>query len=763
MKDKTKKTLLIVIAILLCLALIGEGIIIFFIARDKKSAKEASESTVSEDKDKDKEDDSVTEKDDKKDEEASLQDVIAYVRKSFIDGEDEYKADETLVPSVPSYTVSDDLSNISNTDMYTWVLQNSDLRDKLIENGFVVYASSASDEFFDVYESNRYSYLPNFITVDSLMHTYHLYFQYLLKNTEKDYLYNELKGVTLSMYDASKEELDALNGTDWENAAKRNCAYFYIAGKLLGEDLELPSSDMQDTVDKEISLINAAEGIEVSPLMGLNEDYSQYKVRGYYEGDELLEMYFKAMMWYGRMSFTSDDEDMNRSALLMNVALNESALSDWEDIYSVTSFFAGASDDCTYYEYMAAIDASYENIGLSNISDVSGDDDSFNKYLSYVSKMEAPRINSIPVSDDEENVIVSYRFMGQRFSVDETIFTNLTYRNVEEASDGSRRTLPSSLDVCAALGSEEALQILKNDTDVTKYSDYEPKLKEMAEEFDNDDESIWDASLYAGWLNTLRPLLEEKGEGYPSYMQSENWTKKDLETFLGSYTELKHDTVLYSKQLIAEMGDGEVDVLDDRGYVDPEPLVYARFANLSSKTKKGLSERNMLSDSASEDLDRLTEMASILLTISEKELKNESLSDDEYEFIRCYGGDLEHFWYECQKGDTESLSYSYQAPCPVVCDIATDPNGEVLEVATGLAESILVVCPVEGELKICSGSVYSFYEFTVPISERMTDSDWKKRLGIEYDEETGYSRDENLTHVSWAEDYRAYFNYEDWE
>lgn len=49
--------------------------------------------------------------------------------------------------------------------------------------------------------------------------------------------------------------------------------------------------------------------------------------------------------------------------------------------------------------------------------------------------------------------------------------------------------------------------------------------------------------------------------------------KKNLESFLGSYTELKHDTVLYSKQMLAEMGGG-MEEMDDRGYVEPEPEIF---------------------------------------------------------------------------------------------------------------------------------------------------------------------------------------------
>ena len=39
--------------------------------------------------------------------------------------------------------------------------------------------------FYEVYEQNRYEQIPNFVTVDLMMHTYHLYFSRLMKQTEK--------------------------------------------------------------------------------------------------------------------------------------------------------------------------------------------------------------------------------------------------------------------------------------------------------------------------------------------------------------------------------------------------------------------------------------------------------------------------------------------------------------------------------------------------------------------------------------------------
>ena len=59
-------------------------------------------------------------------------------------------------------------------------------------------------------------------------------------------------------------------------------------------------------------------------------DYSQFKPRGYYEGDETLETYFRAMMWYGQINFTQKKEDMNRTALLITLALHDTASDSWE-------------------------------------------------------------------------------------------------------------------------------------------------------------------------------------------------------------------------------------------------------------------------------------------------------------------------------------------------------------------------------------------------------------------------------------------------
>ena len=330
-------------------------------------------------------------------------------------------------------------------------------------------------------------------------------------------------------------------------------------------------------------------------------------------------------------------------------------------------------------------------------------------------------------------------FLGQRFTIDASVFQRLMYREVGDKETSCEdfdpqktgclsgaRCLPSALDLTAAMGSNEAYNILQSQGE-TDYACYAENMDKMKTYISGLDQSVWTQNLYWGWLYSLRPLTEAKSEGYPSFMTNAAWQRKGLNTYLGSWTELKRDTILYAKQAYAEMGGG-ADEVDDRGYVEPEPYVYARLASLIKMTKTGLEGRELLDDDAKESFDNLEELAVRLKTISEKELNGTTLTDEEYEFIRTYGGNIEHIWYQVFKSADGSATLDNNSNSPVVADVATDPNGSALEEATGYVSEIYAVVPIDGKLRIAKGAVYSYYEFVQPISDRLTDEAWKEML-----------------------------------
>ena len=142
--------------------------------------------------------------------------------------------------------------------------------------------------------------------------------------------------------------------------------------------------------------------------------------------------------------------------------------------------------------------------------------------------------------------------------------------------------------------------------------------------------------------------------------------------------------------------------------------------------------------------------------ISRKELQNERLSDEEYDLIREYGGTLEHFWIEAVKDrtDAEYLD-AREIPASLVTDIATDPNGTVLQAANGRPAQIYVIVPVDGALRIASGVVYNFYQFRQPLSARLTDTEWRQRIGVWMSEEGTYNWKAVVEKPWWTASYRV--------
>jgi hypothetical protein len=659
-----------------------------------------------------------------------------------------------ISPKVPAYTVSPDLSNIINAkDLYYYNFSPASFSDKtrnlLAKNAFAV-KPSYHNEFFPLYESNRYSYVPSFITTDSMLHNYHLMFDFLLKQLEEQKLAAELKNLNASMLAEAVSQYNSLKGTEWENAAKRNVGFFAVGSKLLDTSVNVPSF-VANEVNQELVFIEAHQGIDESPVMNiggsqgavydtpqgalgleaLKEDYSQYIPRGHYDKTEQLKAYFKSMMWYGRLTFRLKNDDEIKSGILITLALNKTNnQSRWNKIYEPVNFFVGKSDDITYYQFKDLVEKVYGANVTSQL--VANDKDKFTSFVNETKTLEPPQLNSMPIFNaaiqpDREKEIKGFRFMGQRFTIDASVFQRLIDREVPG------RMLPKGLDIPAAFGSSEALNLLTQAGE-TKYKNYSENMTKMRSYISGLPTENWTQNLYWGWLYTLRPLTEQKQNGYPSFMQNLAWVKKDLNTFLGSWSELKHDTILYAKQVYAELGGGGPDQKDDRGYVEPNPYVYTRLASLLKMTNEGLETRGLLSPTMKDNLAKMEELALSLKTISEKELNNEKLTDAEYELIRSYGGQLEHFWLEVNKDEpafkesTGQRDYLNENPAALVADVATDPNGQVLEEATGHISEIYVVVPVDGKLRIAKGGVYSYYEFPWPMSDRLTDKKWRELL-----------------------------------
>jgi len=613
----------------------------------------------------------------------------------------------------------------------------------LLENGFVVEPPTSDPnrmyrEFYQVYESARYDTTPVFVTTDAVFHVYHLIFDKMLRDLERNAFMDLLNELTTAMLDESLAQYEGLKGTDLEMAAGRNVAYFGVVAEILGLPVSIPA-ELRGLVDEELGLIESGSGFAPSPIWDtggqaaddiLLEDYSQYIPRGHYTLDESLKTYFKAMMWYGRMTFRLKDPIETQRALLVVQAMRNAqtssgrpALELWQNIYDPTVFIVGKADDLSIYEYGKLSD---EIFGTSPDLLSFADPQLSETFYQAARQLPPPQINSmwVWIWQDRDEATQGFRFMGQRFTLDEYVFGQLMWRNVGTLENP--RDLPKALDFLAAQGSEEAYAIL-DEMGETDYENYDTQLAKVKEKVAGLGLDSWTQNLYWSWLYALQPVFEPKGEQYPAFMQTQAWLRKDMHTALSSWTELKHDTILYAKQVMAEMGGGPGE-LPPNGYVEPNPEAYARLLALAEMTRTGLDSRGLLDEVTRGNLDNLIEELVFLLDVAQAELNGIELEEEDYWRIHYFGGWLEAMTVAAaDPADPEmggrDLSDQKSA---LVADVATG-MGRVLEEGVGYPTKIYVVIP-NSPYRIAVGAVYTYYEFTVSPEDRMTDEDWQAML-----------------------------------
>lgn len=636
------------------------------------------------------------------------------------------------------YTLPVDLAGVQFPEDVRFSQAQSQL---LSQNGFVVLPPVPGEyrEFYQLYERGRYGMQPVFVTTDSIYHVYHLLFDKMLRDLERDSFIATLSSLTSTMLAASYQQYQALKGTELEEPALRNVAFFAVAAQLLGLPDAVPA-EAAELVKAELALIDAAAGAQLSPIWDradlpadqkLIEDYSQYIPRGHYTRSEELKKYFRTMMWYGRLTYRLRDDFETRRALLMTQTLRTAAAADgtpavtlWQNIYEPTAFIVGKADDLSFFEYGGLMDAVF---GANPDPRSFADPTRFAAFMEAARTLPPPQVNSmwVWIWEDTEQATKGFRFMGQRFTLDAYVFGQVIWRKVGTLE--KPRGLPKGLDFMAAMGSEEAYAILK-EMGEDQYANYDTQMTKVRREINSLEIDSWTQNLYWSWLYALQPLLEPKDERYPAFMQTQAWTRKDLHTALGSWTELKHDTILYAKQVMAEMGGGG---LEDppHSYVEPNPEAYARLLALAAMTRDGLEQRGLLSDLTRSNLENLISELEFLQRISEAELSGTEISDDDYWHMLYWGGVLEQFTLAAADVEGEgNRPILEDQKAALIADVATGINAEselvALEEAIGQPTFIYVVLPGQ-PTRLATGAVFSYYEFPVPVSERMTDEQWQ--------------------------------------
>jgi hypothetical protein len=615
--------------------------------------------------------------------------------------------------------------------------------DKLGENGFLISTRQQFPTFVGGYAAIYSEDLPVYISADAMLDAVHRSYDKLLLTIEQAMLFERLETLLAEMH-ASLDSVDAR-----PEAVEYVDLYLTVARSLLsGELLPGASSEAESLFD----LAMAADGIETVDLFGVPRmmDFSQFVPRGHYEGNSLLERYFRSMMWLGRVDFrvieTTDIEryEVNRgqyeAMLAIEQLTRDEQLDLWGTIDTVIRAFVGSSDNMTVLDVPKLVD----DLGGLDQALAADDDAIVEAFVNggYGAQKIASYLTVYSGSIGEVPLNRSFRLFGQRYIPDSHVLSNVVYDRVAE------RLMPNPLDAAfAALGNNQALSLEADELET--YPDLPEALGRMRVLLDGHGTDFWESNLYGLWTQALRALspnqetADPEQHGLPRLAGSEAWGRRILNTQLGSWAELRHDTLLYAKQSytgipVCEFPDA---------YVDPYPEFYENLVRYAERGAEfvdalGFGSLNIGGPDASEYFETLRTTASTLLGMAENQRAGTPHTDEQLEFINdivriesvsvgCSSVPSPDGWYADLFFDPmQAIQFD-----PTIADVHTQPAeadgtivGKVLHVGTGYPRLMVVTQDTCVGPRAYVGVAFAYHERVEEDFVRLTDSRWSQML-----------------------------------
>ncbi|MFH1194739.1 MAG: DUF3160 domain-containing protein [bacterium] len=633
---------------------------------------------------------------------------------------------------------------------------------KLIEkHGFVVterlQKTSFGSQMLDVWQKD----LPLYISVDAILHAFHMSYDAILKETEVNVIVprtNELLttmwqqiAILQTAYDSNPEMNTMLRDVDF---------YLTVPRKIFNSTAQCYYPENENLVHEFLSYIESEQMVEVPFLtkdVKRKMDFSQFKPRGHYtdENFPILAKYFKVMIWLGRMEIyllapqsienvptPADIQRQTIDAYLLKELIDRAAKNDLvAEIENTIAAFVGEQDNVT----IDHLELLKNETGFSLTSDLLDETmlSKFQNTLETKSFAYQRILSQILMGDPFESNPIrpasAFMLFGQRFVVDSYVTGSVVYDKINFNGETILRMLPSTVDILFALGNNAAAQLLTEELDNYKYSTNLAALRYLVDGYEED---FWDLSIYNNWLNAIRelnPPEEKDREGLPEFMQTAAWWQQKINSQLASWTELRHDNLLYAKQSYT----GGASCSYPCVLVEPMPEFFSSMSMLAELfDRKIISipfEQDYVKQALSGFLLNFKNINDTLSTIAGKELTNEALSENEITFLKrtlyeeAMCGATYDGWYPTLHYQDYGSGESLLKKDYLVADYHTAPTDEfgnfvgwVAHAGTGPVDMAIVAANYYGRYIAFTGPVMSYDEYTTTNFLRLTDEEWKE-------------------------------------
>ncbi len=594
---------------------------------------------------------------------------------------------------------------------------SAEARRQLSEHGFVVVPGGSGD-FPETYAALAERDLPVFVTSDSVLRVTDLLIDRILRTIEEVYLYDRLQQLSREMVRLLEDDYLRSKDAMVKDAARHDLAFFAVGLSLLDADY-FPPESVRGLVERELELIEDADRVVISPIMGRTpldqvvgpgEDYTRYVPTGHYASDERLGRYYRALTWYSRMAFALperpvEDYTLTVQALLVVRALGREAgewFELWERINYPLTFYYGGAGDPTVADYMELAD---EVFGREFERDTAATESLLIVFVDRVSEMAPAHVQT--------HELRGMRFLPRDFPPATNYFGLL--------AGGEDRRLPTSLDILSLLGSSAARSLL-DERDVFDDSVYRRTHESIERELETMTYGDWTRDLYWGWLHCLAELQRPPSGRVPGFVASPLWGLKELSTGSAAWASIRYqaaDAALSRRSGRRPVGAAGVPVL-----VEPYPGLYSRLGELIENLRDRLWEHYLLDDNIDGHMSELIDYLKLLEQASKGILADgtpppevaAALSD----YARVLGRLAGH----------EATRRPGEDSCVLLSDVAYEDldTGRILQNAVGTPDIIYVVADLGDGDTVFAGAVHSFFEKELSSREELETVGWPSVL-----------------------------------
>ena len=606
--------------------------------------------------------------------------------------------------------------------------------------------------------------LPVFVSTDAILQAVHESYDMILMSIEIGTLEPQLIQLLSSLYNTIPQLIAKYgNDANLQTTLADIDLYVTIAYSLETDNLQTPRIASADDINLLWDAI-FSESMIAMPLFSehqRNLDFSQFKPRGHYtdtfwddnQGQERsLANYFRAMMWLGRIDFLlttppSFGEESWKKLELRRMAIDACMLNELLDLANARNLLdrnneiidalVGESDNLTPLE-LATVCDSLEINDPTELLDDSTYEEFFNAISHSVNAEQRILSNFFlmdPFSSQPDTLPVSFKLMGQRFILDSYIFSQLVYDRIIFQDNKIWRPMPDPLDAMFVLGNDDALYLLNDELATFKYGSQLAALRYLADSYDDE---FWGNSTYNLWLNSIRALNPKLASGYqPFFMRTAAWHQEKLNTQLASWTQLRHDNLLYAKQSYT----GGTMCSYPHSFVEPNIDFFSQMENFARQNKnifdQILTNDDTLTRAVKYYFDSFHVTMSKLKEIVRKEISRETFTSEEIDFLKKmlfiegesgappFSGWYAELFFNPEKGS--KIDY-------LIADVHTQPTdqvgnivGRVLHVGVGKVNLgvFLADSPSNDFRPTCFvGPVMSYYEKFTGDFQRLTDEEW---------------------------------------